>query len=498
MALYEQFSALDLDTSVLGFEKRSAVSDYDCTPAGAHVIGWAGVDGIHYCFVPGCGDMVFAVSPMNPEGETVHPLARSFADFIRLILACGSADALEQAYGWSREQFEAYLKEYPPTAKQQAVFNTIRDQLGLCPMDDPFSYLQQVQADFSSSGSGPSAFDQASPEQSEWQVFFSGSNHSRHRERAGREIAVWQWFDWEGQRCCIPSVYLCGKGLVIDIFAQVAPEKIKSFMEKWHLTADSDYDDFSRAQQMQMEAEHPLGFDITAQVQWGRQALHWEHASGNAWVPFFDEQCSESARQALEHYGLDPASAWVFRRSSLPWATRRRPALQPFRITLSQEPTAIPGPQLGVLSAGQRIVLTHPIRGSQHTLTVQSVCPESLSASLHNQNVQDYPTHFTLLQYTLEPDLPDSCFSISDSEPGDPPRARPDAGALSGAAAIGIIGGADGPTAFFVGSSAEAPAHAACSALRFEPANQVVWQTVFREKLRPDITVDILPNGKES
>ena len=90
MSLYERFAALNLDTAPLGFEKRSPDSGYYCTPPGAQIFGWSGVDGIHYCFVPGCGDRVFAVSPMNPESETVHILARSFADFLRLVLACGS------------------------------------------------------------------------------------------------------------------------------------------------------------------------------------------------------------------------------------------------------------------------------------------------------------------------------------------------------------------------------------------------------------------------
>ncbi len=49
---------------------------------GAEVIGWAGVDGIHCCFVKGFGEMVFAVNPSNLPGDHVHPLARSFEDFV--------------------------------------------------------------------------------------------------------------------------------------------------------------------------------------------------------------------------------------------------------------------------------------------------------------------------------------------------------------------------------------------------------------------------------
>ncbi|WP_222860695.1 hypothetical protein [Paenibacillus antibioticophila] len=54
-------------------EQRQNDPPYFCTPKGARMIGWAGVDGIHFCFVRGFGEMVFAVSPMNTAGNYVHP-----------------------------------------------------------------------------------------------------------------------------------------------------------------------------------------------------------------------------------------------------------------------------------------------------------------------------------------------------------------------------------------------------------------------------------------
>ena len=66
---------------------------------------------------------------------------------------------------------------------------------------------------------------------------------------------------------------------------------------------------------------------------------------------------------------------------------------------------------------------------------------------------------------------------------------------------IGIIGGADGPTAIFVtGISRKSgdkekvseSLHMACSALRFEPVDDVEWRIEFREKLREDIKLTLL------
>ena len=145
---FYKFKKLQLDTTLIGFAPGESTSDYFCTPKGATVIGWAGVDGIHYCFVRGFGEMVFAVSPMNTPGDYVHPLAKDFTDFLQLLLACGDAAALEQAHGWSEGQFDAFLRENPPTDEQQSVFEHIRSEFSLTQMEWPFAYIKALQAEF--------------------------------------------------------------------------------------------------------------------------------------------------------------------------------------------------------------------------------------------------------------------------------------------------------------------------------------------------------------
>lgn len=69
--------------------------------------------------------MVFAVSPMNSAPDFVHPLSKDFADFLRLLLACGDVAALEQAWMWEEAQFEAFLRNNPPTQAQQVVLSEV-------------------------------------------------------------------------------------------------------------------------------------------------------------------------------------------------------------------------------------------------------------------------------------------------------------------------------------------------------------------------------------
>jgi len=125
MTLYEKFKKLDINFSQISLEQSDTPSDYFCTPQGAEVIGWAGVDGIHCCFVKGFGETVFTVSPMNSRGNYVKPVANTFEDFLRLLLACGGVDAVEQAWMWNRGEFNAFLETYPSNDEQRVVLDEL-------------------------------------------------------------------------------------------------------------------------------------------------------------------------------------------------------------------------------------------------------------------------------------------------------------------------------------------------------------------------------------
>ena len=117
--VFQKFLRSGIDLSPVGVERREDNNPYFCTPKGASIFGWAGVDGIHFCTVKGYGETIFSVSPMNPGQDCVQPIARDMDDFLRLLLACGDTAALEQAWMWTEAQFEEYLREYPPTEDQR-------------------------------------------------------------------------------------------------------------------------------------------------------------------------------------------------------------------------------------------------------------------------------------------------------------------------------------------------------------------------------------------
>ena len=149
--LFEQYQRLAIDGSLLALERVDTAEPYYCYPLGAVPIGFEG--SILYCFIPEYGDMVFAANPENDTGEPVYPLAQNFRDFLRLILACGSANPIEQIVTMDQVQFDQHIQEEKrqQTPQQIETLALLQKQFGLTPIEDPYSYVQALQANFDGS-----------------------------------------------------------------------------------------------------------------------------------------------------------------------------------------------------------------------------------------------------------------------------------------------------------------------------------------------------------
>lgn len=507
MMYYERYKELKLDASLLGFEDSGQQSNYFCTPKSAQIIGRTGADGIHFCFVCGFGEMVFAVSPMSTPGNYVHPVAGNFMDFLRLMLACNDTAALEQIYCWEQEQFDAFLQDNPPTDAQKAVLNTIREALELTPMEQPFSYVKGLQAEFDYSRIEYTEeyYEQIpdKPEPLPWKVYFD-CNFWGHRghERAGREITLRKRFTWNKEAWHIPAVYLCSKGIVMDICLQVPAKRIRSFIEKWNFPRHEAYKAETRPTEeelLQMDAENPLTIHVDIQGVLNGTVLHSSHGCGVSWNPCFPEGNGFVERGVVEHYGLDPGCGWVIWRTAFPWTKKRKPQLTTLSVTLKRELAAVQGSHFHTSVPGEQIAFTHPVTGAAHTLTVQEYGQREIDLSQKHFNIpnMEFPRYYTAMSYTLSPDLPDGTFNVTDCRRSDTPRQKDidsiEPHEFSGISSIGIIGGADGPTVLLLGSGQNRlKQHAACSALHFEPVDSVEWRMVFYEKICEDITLELI------
>jgi len=506
---YSRFLKYEIDLAPLGVVRCEENEPYFCTPKGASIFGWAGVDGIHFCFIRGFGETVFAVSPMNTAPNYVHPLAESFADFLRLLLSCSDAAALEQAWTWDKPQFEAFLRANIPTEEQKKTLAMIAEKTKLTEIEQPWEYIRALQASFDYSRLRytedyyDNEMNPVAPPL-EWKVYFDGSFWGHWgNDRPGMEIPIGKAFSWADRYWLVPAAYSCGKGLVVDLCMRVEAEAIRAFMKKWNLSRDSDPEErFTREQRMEMEADNPLGFELYPRLVCNGRVQERSQGCAVSWNPCVPEGVINEleAKAALEHYGLDRLSGWVIHRYAFPWLTGRRTAIKTLSLTMVQAPKRVTVLRFTARAPGDTFRFTHPASGTEYTLTVRELEKQTIPEGAFGPDEHmSFPTHFTTMGYTLAPETEEDIL-ISDCDEGDRPIAKvlPDNGcaplAVNCAAYVGIIGGADGPTAIALGSRAQGKLRAACSSLHFEPVRQdVEWRVIVSVKQVENADIALIP-----
>ncbi len=497
MTFYEKFRQLNIDLSPVGLEP-GGVRCF-CTPKGAELIGQAGLEGIHYCFIEGFGEMVFAVNPSNLPGQYVYPLAENFFDLLRLLLACGHLDIIEQTYLWDQNTFNDELLENQPESDAEKILDAVSRRLALTPMPEPFQYIKKLQSGFDYSRiqftEDYSVWVSDAPN---WKVF--DSSFQTHEGSAGKEIPVRKTFSWGGRRWLIPAVYLCKEGLVIDFCIEAEPEAIRAFLEKWKPgNPDSQP---SGEDMLRLELEHPVLMNFRADAVLNGETLRQNQGSGFSWVPTVCLPDGETnpfeAVRVMKHYRLDPFKGWYIDRALLPWADGQIPSFTELQLHLSQSPVSFPGPHFTTPDpGGEGVLFTHPLTGQEHALKVLYSEQAKLNLpDLENDEEWENPNCYTVLIYTLSPDIPSEHFSIQDCSDGDRPKPRtaPSPSGPKSAPSLGLFLNLKPKELSALLSEPGVIPHPAASALHFEPAERIEWRTVFREKTLEDITIEISLN----
>ena len=144
----QKLISLGLDLEAVGLIQREDEAGYFCTPVGAEILGWAGVDGIHYCQIPGLGDTVFVVDPRDGD-DPVHPIARNITDMLRLLLVCGDMAAPAQAHAFpDKQSFGEFLTQCRPDNETREILDRIGRAFDIKPMPLPYKYVKELQASF--------------------------------------------------------------------------------------------------------------------------------------------------------------------------------------------------------------------------------------------------------------------------------------------------------------------------------------------------------------
>lgn len=314
-------------------------------------------------------------------------------------------------------------------------------------------------------------------------VFYQGSLYGHFgRDRAGKEIEINKSFLWGGESWLVPSVYVCGKGLVADILKSVSVEDFRAFAEKFGLDEADDPENFSPQRLAKAEAENPLGGGIYVTAKINGRESSMEFSSSDCWNPLSPD--GGGSEPLLEKYGLDKSFCWQITRVSIPWHGRRPKKISSLSLLLRADRLRVSEVHFKAERPGDRTEFTNPATGKTHILTVTDIKRQSLAQFPHIG--KDEPKFFTLLRVDISPEISKDALLITDCAEGD----RTHKGALPGnTSAIGIIGGADGPTVII---SEYESGHTACSSMHFEPEYEPDWCMTFYDKPREDIEVELI------
>ena len=490
--MYQQFKRMDIDHSLIGLEQCEKAELYYCTPEKAEIIGWAGVDGIHYCTIPRFGEMVFAVSPMN-FGDCVHPIAYSFRDLLCLLLSCGDMAVLEQCHAWDRKQYNAFLKECPITEEQQAVLVKLKSELKLKPIKDVFKYVKNLQDEFDYSAIPypdeyyDSELNPNSPlNNAEWSVSYRVGFWG-NEGTPGQEVKLCKSFTWGDEKWNVLSAYICDEGLVVDFGVEISLGKLNAFLDKWDLRG-GEFDRYTKLEQEMIQNEQPLKIGFRSELVCNGRMLRSDSGCSISWIPsscHLEENVHDiDSRRIMSHYSLDTDKAWTLWRCSYRWIGQKEQELHSMDLSLKRDSKRYAGKPFTCPEKGASVEVENPVTGEKYRLTVQEISHEEIDPSVFRNPSMEYPTHCMEMTYTMEPEIDNQYFTLQDSCESDQPRSTGHEGT---AAMFGIIGGAHS-----IAAISNHSAKAAVSSMHFNTGFDVEWVPMFSLKTMEDIQVKVI------
>ena len=472
MKIYRKFRNSCLDLSPLGLVTGPEESDSVYTPAGARMVAWTLDQKVHFCQVEGFGGMVFAVDPSATPGDCVRPIASSLEELIGLLAVCKDTAVILGAHTWSRSLFQQRVDSIVITDhKTRSVMRAIENTYHPPKIADPYGYITNLQKnfDYTSLPLRPDYFEWCPirPGMVKWDVGFgTGFADYCEKNRVGSEITVGRSFLWHGERWTIPSVYLCDNGIVVDSYKEVSGEDMARFNMVW---GSRNPEDLSAEDQMRRMLDDPLGIEVAGKLSVNgydtpckkSNTLRWDPALENSW----------NARRTLEHYGLDRNKGYLLRRDHF-LRKGKNPPIQTMQLGLEALPVAVPGIRFVAPKPDESMTFIHPVTNQEHTLTVKSSTREALDPNF----LSNHPCCYTRLTFTIDPIIEKDMIRVVDCDPGDPFQSTPEA-----------------PAAVILTDKVPSAGHFAISSLRHIPAESITWRMIFRQKLRTDITISVLP-----
>ncbi len=303
-------------------------------------------------------------------------------------------------------------------------------------------------------------------------------------ERCGEELTINKSFCWNGYNWTVPAVYVCEKGFVLEIFAEIDKKIAEDFISKWEFVEKGD--DVSAETLRQIEKDNPFALDYNVELLLNGKTLRQKEGKGWSYIGKKEEAESEIL-SILEYYGLSLDGYYVYKEAYFPYSLNNKPTIKDLKMTLKKYPEELFGDEFFVEKSSDRIEIVSPVTRNKHVLTVIDKNSEELQIDSFDGKV--FPKYITTLTYAIVPDISDKIFRIADCKQSDQPICDTNKNESS---SIGIIGGADGPTAVILSNKNDGMCHTAVSALTHTPQEKVCWRPIFKVKTVEDFEISLI------
>lgn len=295
-------------------------------------------------------------------------------------------------------------------------------------------------------------------------IYYNSSIWSKGKGLCGLpQRTNWQ-FEYAGTKRCIPVIYRFSKGIVFDVITILDETKLREFFEKYETIEET----LTPLQQRCVEQEHPYQAVPIKEI-WinGKQVESGRSSSGTMSIPWVRQDDELTLVRKAYSSILKDTVCFACERFCVPYpeTDSKTQKLLRFlrldrvnRIKLSTYPVQWFFPldihfEMSVDEKQKELCFNHPVTGIKHTLYFQSA--ESMELPIGADRNRSFYTIQSM--YEIEPALPQGDAlqfnnSIQYTEPPDDEFSPISASCIG---IIGIIGGADGPTAICVSSKGE-------------------------------------------
>ncbi|WIV13730.1 sodium ion-translocating decarboxylase subunit beta [Proteiniborus sp. MB09-C3] len=333
-------------------------------------------------------------------------------------------------------------------------------------------------------------------------VYYNSSIWSKGKGPCGlAQKTNWE-FEYAGTKRIIPAIYRFSQGIVFDIITILDEKKLRKFFEKYEAIEET----LTPLQRRCAEQEHPYQSVPIKEIFINEKQVENGYSSSGAMSIPWEKQNDEliSLQRAYSSI-LKDTSCFACERFCVPYPEtdskiqkllRFLRLIKVDKIKLCTYPMEEFFPldihfKMSVNEEQKELCFNHPITGIKHTLFFQNAETTEFPITI-NRNRILYNMH---LMYEIEPALPQGdTLQFGTSIQYTEPEPIVDGFSPDSASSIGIIGGADGPTAIFISSSDKGkkipcghhglPLHSCLSVLSFqnEDASNFIIEGINIEK----------------